>query len=543
MEISCRIANTAWRAAGAPAARALGRALDDPEAEQWRVLRACLRRNRDSEYGRLHGFARIRSAVEFQARVPLADYDGVEPLVQRVRRGERGVLTTEPVHRLVPSSGSTAAQKLVPWTRSLAGEFGRAVRAWSTDLLARRPEVAGGPAYWSVSPARPEEAEVDPSPPGAPPVGFDDDTAYLGGPLARLVRHLLAVPEAVRLAADVETFRYLTALGLVRAGGLRLVSVWHPTFFELLLDAVERHFEALARDVARGTVSAPGRVSGALAAACAPWRLPDAARAREIARAGPDPARLWRRLALVSCWADGPAAGAAEALGRRLAGVEIQPKGLLATEGVVTVPFGGARPVAVRSHFYEFLDDAGAAHAVGDLRAGARYSVVLTTGGGLYRYRLHDRVRVEGFLGRTPSLAFVGKEDHVSDVRGEKLEAGMVASALERVFAGRRPGFAMLAPELGGERARYTLFVEAEGPLPDGLEGALDSALSANPHYRVCRRLGQLDAPRVVRVGGGAHAAYLEGERLRGRRLGDVKPSALSPHPDWGERLPRSAQA
>jgi len=46
-----------------------------------------------------------------------------------------------------------------------------------------------------------------------------------------------------------------------------------------------------------------------------------------------------------------------------------------------------------------------------ELEANHEYSALLTTGGGLYRYRLGDRVRVVGFARNTPLLEFLGKED------------------------------------------------------------------------------------------------------------------------------------
>ena len=57
------------------------------------------------------------------------------------------------VERLVPTSGSTAAAKLVPFTADLRGEFTTAIDAWLVDLFMARPALMGGPAYWSISPA------------------------------------------------------------------------------------------------------------------------------------------------------------------------------------------------------------------------------------------------------------------------------------------------------------------------------------------------------------------------------------------------------
>lgn len=542
----CRTVYEVWSAWSRPRARRFGRALRDPEAAQWHLLRRLLRRNRGSAYGRRHGFASITSVEQYRERVPVVSYDELVPWIDRIRRGERGVLTTEAVHRLVPSSGSTAACKLIPWTRTFAAEWSRAVQPWIHDLFSRYPEVRGGPAYWSVSPALGPGEDI----PSSVPIGFDGDSAYLGGLLGPLVRATLAVPEDVRRVHHMEDFRYLTALGLLRSADLRLVSVWHPSFFELILDAMERHWPALLRDVARGEVSPPSGARPhdplapevvppgsrrAVTAALRPWRRPDPARARALERASPRAfATLWPRLAVVSCWADGPSAGAAETLRRTLSVGQLQPKGLLATEGVVTVPFVGARPVAVRSHFLEFVDASGTPRTAADLREGETYSVVLTTGAGLYRYRLGDRVRVEGFLERTPSLRFLGKEDRISDLCGEKLNEGFVAAVLEEVLGGRSPTFAMLAPDPRPEVARgYTLYLEVAGDLPRDLAGRLEDALSANPHYRCGRRLGQLRPLTVYRVARRGQATFLERQVGRGVRAGDVKATALSTQDDW----------
>ena len=156
---------------------------------------------------------------------------------------------------------------------------------------------------------------------------------------------------------------------------------------------------------------------------------------------------------------------------------------------------------------------------------------MVTTGGGLYRYRLEDRVAVTGFVGRTPSLRFLGKEGHVSDLRGEKLHESFVAGALERAF--RRLGvtarFAMLAPEERG----YTLYLEAQPPLPPELERTIEEELAANPHYRSCVALGQLAPARVFLIAGDGFNRYLQRCRERGQRIGDVKPLALSSLPGW----------
>jgi hypothetical protein len=191
----------------------------------------------------------------------------------------------------------------------------------------------------------------------------------------------------------------------------------------------------------------------------------------------------------------------------------------------------------VRSHLLEFIDDGGHVRTPGDLRDGESYGVVLTTGGGLYRYRLGDRVRVDGFAERTPCLTFVGREDQVSDLRGEKLNGAFVAGVLEALFGAEAPGFAMLAPDAASGPLRYTLYVAGATPPPAGLAARLDALLGANPQYRYCRRIGQLGRPAVFRVEAGGHVSFIERASARGGRAGAVKPPSLSSDDGWSRRL------
>ena len=199
----------------------------------------------------------------------------------------------------------------------------------------------------------------------------------------------------------------------------------------------------------------------------------------------------------------------------------------------MTIPFQGAWPVAIRSHFFEFLEEDGRPRLAHEIEKGGVYSIVLTTGGGLYRYQLEDRAEVTGFVGRTPSLRFLGKEGHVSDFRGEKLHESFVAGVLERAFRrfGIAPRFALLAPE-EGVTPGYVLYLEAS-PQPAELAEAVEEELSANPHYRACVALGQLAPARVFRIEKDGFSLYLRRCRERGQRMGDVKPLALSALPGW----------
>ena len=509
MNARATLANLAWLAASAPAHGRFARVLRNPAHAQSDWLRAHLTANAGTGYGRAHGASSIRSYADFARQLPIVAYADLEPWINRVKAGETNLLTQEPVRRLIPTSGSTGARKLIPFTATLQREFNAAIGPWIFDLIQTSPAIALGPAYWSVTPmgefASGLEAE------SAVPIGFDDDSEYLGGARAWLVEAAMAVPSHTRRISDLRRFRHTVLLHLLRCRDLRLISIWHPSFLTLLLDTLAHDWTEL--------LAKPGEVSRG--------------RARALQSANPaEPRTIWPHLRVVSCWADAQARGPADDLQRRLPDAMIQPKGLLATEACVTLPFRGNHPVAITSHFFEFMDDAGNVHPVENLRHGESYDVIVTTGGGLWRYRLGDRAEVTGFVERTPTLRFLGRQGNVSDHCGEKLAEAFVSQVLTKLYPDAT--FAMLTPEHHGDSWRYALYLETA--VGFNSVDDLDRMLSANPHYALCRRLGQLTAPRVISTRG-AYARFTAAEVARGMRLGDIKPVALSQRTDWAEHL------
>jgi hypothetical protein len=518
--LTAALANSLWSASNLPAYARFRRALHRPLETQMERLQVLLRRNASTAFGRAHGFERIRTYGDFARRVPMADYDAFAPWVDRIRKGEQEVLTADKVTHLIPTSGSMGARKLIPFTPGLQREFHAAIAPWLVDLQSNFPGVIAGPAYWSITPPV-GGALADPS---AVPIGFESDSAYLGGARAALARATFALsPEALWSGAG-NSFQYNTLLHLLRCCDLRLISIWHPSFLTLLLDALPGYWERLLADIAAGR-----NLSG-----CAVLK-PLPRRAKEVESFGPHhPSELWPRLAVISCWADGPAALPARELADRFLNARIQPKGLLATEGVITAPFGSMHPLAVASSFYEFLDDDGRALTCDRLQTGAEYEAVITTGGGLYRYRQGDRVRVDGWNGRTPSLQFLGRAGCVSDLFGEKLSEAFVTQALNEVFGEQAPRFALLAPEPEQHCARYVLYVE--GPAEAGWAETLEATLHRNPQYACCRNLGQLLPLRVVSVRDG-YGSFVKRLGAGGSRVGDIKPASLSKLSGWVEHF------
>lgn len=535
---------TAMMAALSPSALRFRHALRKPEAAQAECLTRVLRAvDGAAQARRIAGLGRVRTAREFQAAVPISTPDALAKDAERIARGDARVLTREPVLRFELSGGSSGASKPVPITRGLLSEFQSALAPMLHEVLLRRPDVREGPSYWSISPLGREQHPTS----GGILVGSAEDSAWFPRPLQPLLSRVFAVPGAVGQAPHVEACRYVTLWFLVRCANLSLISVWNPSFLTLLMDALERHGDRLVEDLEQGALRPPGHVEGqgppawdALVRGLQGARdVPRAQVLRAVLREGLPSARpLWPGLALLSMWTDAQAAHAMAAACHRFEGVEVQGKGLLATEGVITLPlFEAPAPVlAVRSHFLEFADperpDARPLLAH-ELTVGRTHAVLLSTSGGLLRYRLGDLVRVEGFVHATPCLRFMGRADAVTDLVGEKLSAARAGTVLDAALGTPRPVFAMLAPEWGTPPA-YRLFLETDAPdaQVEATAADVERALCEGHHYRYARELGQLGPVRAARVTHGARRYEARCIHL-GQRAGNIKPVDLHREPGW----------
>lgn len=533
MSAGATLAIGGWLATGWPAARRFRRALGDVRGAQEGVLRGMLARHAHSAFGRAHDFGALRDARAFARHVPLQAWDDVAPWIARIRAGERDVLATGAVTHLAPTSGSTGARKLVPFGPALQRAFDAAIAPWMHDLARRRPAIVGGPHWWSVTPldddARTADAHAHPR---SPPLGHGDDAEHLGGVAAALVRHAFAVPPGVQRLRDVDAFRALLLLALLRTRELRLLSIWHPSFLDLVVASAAGHWEALLDAIAHGTLPWGDALPPS---ARDRWRArPDPRRAQELRAIGPrDWPRWWPRMAVVSCWGEQAAEGGWRRLRDRLPHVLVQPKGLLATEGVVTIPVGDTHVLAATSHHFELLDRHGGVRLAHEVERGGEYEVVLSNGGGLWRYRLGDMVACTGRLGTAPTLRFLGRAGAVSDLRGEKLAEPFVATVLRAAAATLAPGCSLsLRARAGGDdadaTAGYALLVEGtrDVALVTALVAHVEAALADNPHYALARRLGQLAplAGVVAEETAGASALL-----AHAGRIGEAKPRVLVP--------------
>jgi hypothetical protein len=423
-------------------------------------------------------------------------------------RGERGVLTSEPITAFEKTGGSRSGGKLVPYSSSSIDAFRLGILAWLNDLLTAIPSIARGKAYFAISPATRTQETTG----GGTPIGLISDGFYFGNALVSAFQSISVTTPEVGLIEDIEEWEMATATYLAVERDLTFVSVWSPSFFSRIISVMLERPREISGRIKQGLHGLAGNVE----------------RAREFGRSirdgGLDTRNLWPNLVLVSAWKDGSSRRMAEKLAQEIPHAHFQGKGLLATEGIFTIPFWSELwPVpALTSAFLEFADSDGYIHLVHNLKKGAQYRLIVTTRGGLYRYDIGDVVEcMTVHTSGLPQLRFVGRAEGVTDLVGEKLSESFVTDCLRSV-----PVYSALVP-LDTGHAGYLLVLESsELHSFANLVGAVDTQLLRNPQYAYARRLGQLQPLSAVAV---PHAArrFIDHQLRKGKRLGDIKPPSL----------------
>lgn len=528
----------------------LRRAFADAGGHQQRVLADLLAHNAGTEFGRAHGFAKIRTLDDFRSAVPVHDYAALSPRIERMAAGEDNVLTADRPVVYFTSSGSTGAHKKIPVTsRFMATTFFPFFYAAWAPMAEHFPEVLARPD--AVLNLKHDPVAAPPTTAsGRPHVGASqvDFGAAFGEPLSAepgTAAPWAALPVPVEAGDHLEK-AYLR-LRMAVQSDVRCVIGINPAMVAAVPYQLSLWWPRIVKEVRDGTLG--GHRYGA----------PDPERAAELERIVDRtgqlyPAHVWPNMRVIFCWTTGLAALYLPRLREQFGiGVTVLSAPVAASEGPVGVTLdrhGSAGSLVVTASVYEFVDaDADLGPEVStlgphELETGRDYHVVFSHVGGLYRYAVGDVVRVEDHLDGVPRLAYAGRATR-SDAAGERLREAQVIRALAAATRAtglelRNAACRVRTPDAGAPR--YTFAVAAPSPWSadetSRFAGALDAALAAEaPRYRTARRTGRLGEPEPRRLDAEAFLRDWQRAVGEGTRPTQVKDRLFRPDPDMWQRL------
>ncbi|HEV3162999.1 MAG TPA: GH3 auxin-responsive promoter family protein [Isosphaeraceae bacterium] len=491
-------------------------------------------RHADSQFGRDHHFAEIKSPADFRKRVPVRGYDGHEPYIDRVRQGETGALFgagTE-VLMFAMTSGTTARPKTIPVTREALEDYREGWQIWGIRAFDDHYEILRWGLLNILQLASDWRESFTPA--GIPCGAITGLTAHMQHPLVRMIYCMH--PDAVRIK-DVESKYYVALrLSVFREVGATIAA--NPSTIVAIARLGDREKETLIRDVADGTVHARWQVPAEVRQTIrltTRWKRKGAARRLEeiVNRTGRLlPRDYWPKFQFLANWTGGTMGAYLRHYPEFFGDCPVRDVGLIASEGRMTIPIDDNTPAGIldiRHHYFEFIPEEQGDLAepetveAADLIEGRRYFVLPTTAGGLYRYHIYDLVKCVGFHGKAPMIEFLSKGAHFSSLTGEKLSEYQVVAAVAAAqkAVGIRLSAFLLLPTWG-DPPFYSLLVE-DGDLngeqaADRLAAEVEAQLQkVNLEYENKRSTLRLAPIRIRRLPAGS---WFDFQRRRLARSG-----------------------
>ncbi|HBA84385.1 MAG TPA: RimK family alpha-L-glutamate ligase [Verrucomicrobia bacterium] len=473
------------------------------EKVQHAILMDIVHRNAQTEFGKAHGFEGIRSVEEFRRQVPIGVWEKFEPYTQRMEQGEKDLLFAgQPMH-FVCTSGTTGHMKLLP--ESAEGEFAKAlVSRMRTALLVKMiPELMNGYFIPLSNAAVMGQAAC------GIPFGTASGLTLAGTP--EEIRRRMAFPPDILRAKDAETLDYLIMRYAVAQPLVRLVVGNNPGRLTSLAETANNLRDRLIADIEQGTLPKDLALDPEVRQLLEANLKPDPERAQALrqmvaTRGRLEPRDYWPGLKMISCWLGGTIGRYLEGLKPWLPeGVAFTDCGYGASEGKFNIPMKAGLsegPLAILGYFFEFEPMSGGEPLMAhELKDGEDYGLLLTSYSGLYRYDLHDIVRVKGFTGQNPNIHFISKTRDIANLAGEKLTGAFLAERIRDTLAARNLRWRHFCVVADSARHGYDYCIEPEGEaFPDAawLADLEKTLLDQAPIYRILSGQRLIQSPRLI---------------------------------------------
>jgi hypothetical protein len=511
------------------------RAARDPEVAQRAVLAEILSVAADTVFGREHGLGEVRSYEEFRAKVPVRDYEGHRPYVERHARGEADVLFPGKPLMYTRTSGTTALPKLIPISPY---NFERTIKnrskLWLYGLSRHFPGIYSGQDFTIVSPAVEGHTED-----GTP---FGSLSGLIAKNIPDFVKLIHSVPYEVVTIRNYDAKAYcLLRLGV--PADVTSIFTGNPATVLNLATKADLWKEEIIRDVRDGTLKAELDVEPQIRREIE-GRLepcPGRARALEAIAASPrgfTPAGYWPNLKLVHTWTNGNCALVLPKLKAWFdEATPVLDFGYIASEitaADLIDPATNGSLLALLSGFYEFspVEDEDAADKrflmAHELELGARYYIYVTTFSGLFRYDMNDVLEVVGLHDRAPILRFLFKGKGVTSIQGEKVTEAQFIEAMRRASERTAVRYDFFVGYANPERDLYELYAElVDETTPAaraGFAAAVDAQLrEINIEYDAKRASERLKPIEIVPLGPQAFQRYRALRLAEGAHEGQLK--------------------
>ena len=516
--------------------RKLEKSSENPMEENEKLLRKILKANANTEYGKAHGFADIKSIEDFRRKVPVSVYEDFAPYIERTKNGEKNILTSSKILGYSRTSGSSGVPKYIPatsasikayvkytWTRALA----LAVK----ELNRQGKKFKPGRGVF-LSPATNEKL-----PNGLPCSNIAEIGAMRYG---FMYPFILTIPTGNLFDVHDGDYIYnMYRFALSDEDATFIFSV----FFSINVSQIaylKENWQIIVDDIEKGAINESIDMNPALRKILLKKVHPMPERAAYLRRQfeqGFDDTllkRLWPNLTMISSIGNASFKPAADYV-RSVAGdVPFDFSIYGASEGLVAACYeleNTDMQLLTDSCFYEFIpagEETDEVLTLNQLEVGKQYEILITTQAGLYRYHLKDVVEVKAFRNKTPLISFVYRKGQYFNIAGEKFSEEDARTTME--MFNKAHGITvndwLFYQDDSVVPSRYALVVESDADIDwDACIDELEEIMGkCNKRYPGQREKAFISRMIIQKQKPGTHAQWAQHCISQGASAAQIKP-------------------
>ena len=503
-----------------------------------KLLFRILKAGENSKYGKKYDFKNIKSVEEYRKKVPLSTYDDYVEYVERmINNNEEDLLTSFPLIGYSQTSGTTGKPKFIPLTQNIASLYQRYTL---TIMLAMTDRYCREKYGRSLKPGRGIFICVDfdeKLPNGRSATNVPETTAKQ---LGFLYPYLLNVPyKKLFRADDISAFYLSLRFALEDRNTMYIFSVFFSMISEML-GFLEKNWKLFVDDIENGTINdAIGRPRPEIKEKILKDIKPNPERANELRKEfekGFDETiikRIWPNMSVIYGISGSIYTGYANNVRKITKDIPFDCSIYGASEGLFATPNNldvEKRLLVVDSCYFEFipLDDESKILSLDELELGKEYEIVITNQAGLYRYRIADVIRVEGFLNQCPYISFSHRKGHLLSICGEKTTEQHLMELINRISqeSGVEINEWFVYINTDTHPAHYTLAIEneSEKDLSSYAEMADKNMCEISPIYKRFRHNIVINPMTVANLKKGTFAEWKKSRVDKGTAPTQVKP-------------------
>ena len=441
------------------------------------LLMQIVRDNENTEYGKKYNFKKIKSYADYKKNVPVVVYDDIGELVNRMKDGEKNILTAYDVKNMLITSGTDKTPKAIPITVNQLAATVKYTNIPNGVLANNIDEKWKNGHMFS-----PTEAGCKKLPSG---IVFGSASSVVTNsaksgiePYATIVKSLYTSPATALTPHEGADSIYVhIRFALMQKDVTGVVCAFSSYLIQNLL-YIYNNYELLINDIEKGEISSSINLSEdyrqELMALIEP--MPErAAELREVFKNGPDVKfmkLIWPDLMYVRCIGGDGFSVYTDMMKNRFLGedVPIIYSGIVSSEGLFSQPVAINdlnSVLCVGGIFLEFLpaefeDDVSKAVDISEVEVGRDYELIITNLSGFYRYRIGDVVKITGYHNATPTVQFMYRTGKTINMVGEKTTESALKITVNETAA--ELGFELLDyavyPDRSSMPAKYVFLIE-----------------------------------------------------------------------------------